>query len=199
MLNLLNVARCEQVSRMSGKIVRHLVVFSAWLAMNSTLSGEAQSQTSREYLVKAAYVYRFLHFVEWPPDAFADIQTPITVCIYGQGPLADALESLKGESAQNRSIKIVRVTSREMLQACHVLFISTSEKRRLAQILSSLKPLSVLTIADIKTFARSGGVINFIQIRDKIRFEINEAAAGRAGLKISAKLLNLAKIVTDRN
>jgi hypothetical protein len=157
------------------------------------LHGEASA--SRAYEVKAAFVYNFAKFIEWPPEAFADETVPITLCILGHSQLGNALETIKGKPIKGRILEIKYAAKDTSLQACHMLFISASERTHLAEIFASLKVRPVLTIGDMKRFAHTGGMINFFMTNNRIRFEINLDRAEQASLKISSKLLNLATIV----
>ncbi len=156
------------------------------------------AEISREYLIKAAFLYNFAKFTEWPAGSFSDSAAPLDVCVFGEDPFGDALESIAGKLIRGRKVAVHRVASIEAAAACHLLFISESEATRLAGILESLRGRPVLTIADMPDFARAGGIINLkTNPNDKVRFEINAAIAKRAGLRLSSKLLNLAEITPN--
>ena len=158
---------------------------------------EAASQPPREHLIKAAFVYNFAKFTQWPSGSFAGDSAPLSICILGEDPFDGALESLAGKKIQGHPVAIQRVATVEAGAACHLLFISGSEEASLSTILDSLADRPVLTIADIPNFARDGGIINLKTNKDqKVRFEINIGIAKRAGLKLSSKLLNLATIIS---
>ena len=158
----------------------------------------AAAEISREYLLKAAFLYNFAKFTRWPPSSFPDGSAPLRVCVFGEDPFGAALESIAGRTIRGRVVEVRRIESVEAGMACHLLFISVSEAARLTGILDSLSGRPVLTIADMPGFARSGGIINLkTNSNDKIRFEINVAIAKRAGLRFSSKLLNLAEITPN--
>jgi hypothetical protein len=158
----------------------------------------AAAEISREYLIKAAFLYNFAKFTRWPPSSFPDRATPLRVCVFGEDPFGAALESIAGKTIRGREVTVRRIESVEAGTACHLLFISASEAAQLAGILDSLSGRPVLTIADLPGFARSGGIINLkTNSNDKVRFEINVAIANRAGLRFSSKLLNLAEITPN--
>ncbi len=158
----------------------------------------AAAETSREYLIKAAFLYNFAKFTEWPAGTFPDGSAPLDICVFGEDPFGAALDSIAGKAIRGRTVAVHRVASIEEGAACHLLFISASEATRLSGILQSLRDRPVLTIADMPDFARAGGIINLkTNEEEKIRFEINVAIAKRAGLKLSSKLLNLAEITPD--
>jgi hypothetical protein len=116
----------------------------------------------------------------------------------GRDPFGTALDDVvKGKSINGRGFLIKRFKSGEDAAACHIVFISTSEKSRVRSILDRLQGISILTVSDIPGFCQGGGMIDFELLDQKIRFEINPEAAERAGLKVSSKLLNVAKIVRE--
>lgn len=154
------------------------------------------AQTTKEYQVKAACLFNFAQFVEWPAATFANPKAPIIIGVLGDDPFGPALEQIvRGETINDRKLVVARSRSLEELKSCHLLFISKSEKGNLDQILSSLNAASILTISETDQFARRGGVINFFLESNKVRFEINAEAARRNGLKISSQLLKLGKVV----
>ena len=131
--------------------------------------------------------------VKWPPTAFADANSPLTIGILGDNPFGGDLEAIiRDKTINNRTIAIKLMRSLAEATNCQVLFISPSAKSKIPEMISSLGSASVLTVGETDRFAESGGMINFVKEGNKIRFEINEAAAKRAGLKISSKLLSLA-------
>ena len=149
-----------------------------------------------EYQVKAAYLFNFLKFVEWPADAFTDSLAPIVIGVVGDDPFGGALpEVVIGKTVQGRDLVIRKYHASENLRGASILFISASEKKRLPQILTSLRGASVLTVADMDGFLDEGGMIQFLFEDDRVRFAIDVGAASRARLKISSKLLSLARMV----
>ena len=154
------------------------------------------NQTS-EYQVKAAYLYHFAKFVEWPSDTTANVSPTLTVCVLGKSPFGDALNTISGKTVRGRRVVITFIKTIDDLKECDILFVSMSEKAKLGQILNSVASRSILTISDIKGFAAAGGMIGFVSVSDKVRFEINQRASQRSYLRISAQLLKLATIVTE--
>jgi hypothetical protein len=183
---------------MAQLLVRRLpvvVVMSVLLAFVSSLApSHAETPTPHEYQVKAAFLYTFIKFVEWPNAGAA---RPLCVAVLGQDPFGEDLEGIKGKSAKGRSIVIKRYRKVEDVKDCDVLFISASEKGHLARLLKQLQNSPVLTVADHEGFCQAGGMINLITVKNKVGFEINTAAAQRAQLHISSQLLKLAKIVVE--
>jgi hypothetical protein len=156
----------------------------------------AQAQSSGEYAVKAAFLYNFARFVEWPGEALGNGGSPLLVGVMGDDPFGSSIDQVvAGTNVNGHPIAVNRLRWGQDLRQCHILFISSSEARRLPQILASLRGASVLTVADMERFDQQGGVVRFFIEDGKVRFEINVDAADRAGLRISSKLLALAKIV----
>jgi hypothetical protein len=162
-----------------------------WLLTGS--DGRAQETQPTEYQLKAAFVFNFAKFVEWPPAAFAQAKSPLVIGILGENPFGDALErTIRDKTISDHPLVIKPLSSPAEGTNCHILFVCTSEKKRLPEILASLKGARVLTVGETDGFTQAGGMINFVQEASKIRFQINEAAAKGVGLKISSKLLSLA-------
>ena len=148
-----------------------------------------------EYDVKAAMIYNFALFIDWPDQSFSSATEPISVCVLGEDPFGQSLETnFEGKTVRGRQLEIRRVQRLSELQTCHIAFISPSERKRIPEIISAVGNSSVLTIGDVKDFVESGGVIGFRTEDEKIRFDINIKAAQHANLKISYKLLNLATV-----
>jgi hypothetical protein len=156
----------------------------------------ADVTVGREYQVKAVFLFNFVQFVTWPAAAFPDPQWPITIGILGNDPFGPFLEAaVQGEVIDGRSLTVKRFQQIEEVSGSHMLFVSKSESGRLGQILAAVQGKSILTVGETEAFARQGGIINFITVDKKVRYEINVEAAKRANLDISSKLLWLAKIV----
>lgn len=155
----------------------------------------AQNALQREYEIKAAYLYNFINYIDWPADTFPPEGGTITVGILGESPFGPALDPLKGKQIKGRTLALKQVESAKDLEQCQIVFVCPSEKSRLSEILGQLKNARILTVSEIDGFAERGGIINFISERNKVRFEINADAAKRTGLTISSELLKLAKLV----
>jgi hypothetical protein len=164
------------------------LVLAATIAVGAdTVSGQPQPG---EYEVKAAFLYNFLTFVEWPaPMKREDTRR---ICVLAEPPVLNAFNELHGQIASGRKIEIIRVAPGENLGPCHVLFIGLQAEHDLPRIMKALEGSSVLTIGDTAGFARQGVIINFYLQNKKVRFVIDAAAARRAGIAISSKLLKLA-------
>jgi hypothetical protein len=171
-----------------------LTILGAVLWRGQTAAADVA--VTREYQVKAIFLYNFVQFVTWPAAAFADAHTPITIGILGDDPFGPFLEAaVRGEVVDGRLLAIKRFKRLEEAIDCHMLFVSKSETGRLSQILAAVQGRSILTVGETAVFARQGGMINFITVDNKVRYEINVDAAKRTHLDISSKLLRLANIV----
>jgi len=153
-------------------------------------------QSANEYQVKAAFLYNFAKFVEWPAQSFKGPDDPLTICIVGQNPFGRMLEdTINGKTLERRSFVVRDVPDIQQVGGCHILFVSSSERKNLQSILESIKTPGLLTVGETEGFAANGGVINFKLESGKVRFEINLEAAAKAGLQIRSNLLSLAQIV----
>ena len=148
----------------------------------------------REYEIKAAYLYNFINYVEWPEQSLPPVGSAITIGVVGENPFGPALAPLNGKQIKGRTLVVKEVSLPADLKQCQIVFISSSEKERLPLILESLKDSKVLTVSEIDGFAEHGGMINFISERNKVRFEINHGLARTKGLTISSELLKLARV-----
>lgn len=151
-----------------------------------------------EYEVKAVFIYNFAKFAEWPSGTFDSSDAPIIIGTIGDDPFDGALEqAVRNKTANGRRLVIRHFERIQDCNACHILFICSSERSRLSRIFDRLKNSSVLTIGESEGFAQHGGVIGFVVDNDKIGFEVNIGAAGQADIRISSKLLKLAKAVIE--
>jgi len=148
-----------------------------------------------EYQLKAAVVYNLVKFVEWPPQSFARPSDPISVCVLGQNPFRHWLrEMISGKTVDGRPVAFREVALAEA-NRCQILFVASSEGKRLRTILDDMRTAAVLTVGDTAGFAALGGVANLRLEGESVRIEINLGAARQKNLRISAKLLSLAEIV----
>lgn len=166
------------------------------LALSTALSVPSSAQGPSEHQVKAAFLYNFANFVEWPRSTLADTSS-IVIGILGEDPFGQAFAPFKDRTIKGRSLRIIHSKLLQELPFCHILFISSSEEKNLAQIFQYLGDRPVLTVGESAGFAQRGGTINFVMKNKKVRFEINQQRAAKTDLKISSKLLKLASIVED--
>jgi len=171
-----------------------LVLLLASMGAASSVSGEQPSTDQ----VKAAFLYNFAKFVEWPPGTFDQNRAVIYLGILAKEPLAGAIESLQGKEVHGRKLMVRRCHGLDDVKKCHIFFASASEKRDLAGIMGSLRGQPLLTVFDeLDDFAKIGGIINLTIAEDKIRFSISLNNAEKSGLKISSQLLKLAIRVSN--
>ncbi len=172
-----------------------LALLVAFSLMAGAASGADSLPAAQEHQVKAAFVYNFAKFVDWPPER-ADARQPVVIGVFGKDPLGPALEQIvQGKTINQRPLVLLRSTHVPDVRACHVLFISPSERKRLPEILETLDGSATLTVSELDDFLQLGGMINLVLNDNKVRFEISEAAARRTRLRISSKLLSLASRV----
>lgn len=168
------------------------ICFLAALALQP-LVGAAEPSPALEYQVKAAFLLNFTGFIEWPPSIPVSAPASFDICILGNDPFGAVLDQMiEGETRQGRKLAVQRVR-RPVPPSCRILFVGRAEKD-LDGLLAGLGP-GVLTVGDETGFLRAGGMIGFVIDNHRVRFDINEAAAARAGLKISSKLLSVARTV----
>lgn len=151
-----------------------------------------------EYLVKAAFLYNFARFAEWPAGAFKSPTDAVRLCVLGRDPFGSVLESFKGKRIGNRKIKVHHLIWAGEAADCHVLFLSQTTEGRLARLFQSLDGKPVLTVSDWPAPVWSGGVIGLEVVDRKVRFRINVDTARQSGVKLSSHLLKLAVIVRNR-
>jgi YfiR/HmsC-like len=154
--------------------------------------------------VKAAFLYNFAQFIQWPNQAFPDRDTPFTMCPTGD-PFEGILEkTIEGETLNGRRIVVRRLTPSDNLRGCHLIYIGRLESRRSAEVIKAADQIfaadgvPILTVGDSEDFINRGGMIRFIEAGDRVRFEINPDAAERVSLRVSSRLLRLADIVRPR-
>jgi hypothetical protein len=187
------IARNSLSWRQSAALVLAALLSSAWPPLD-----RAQANPPSEYQLKAAFLFNFAKFVEWPAASFSDPRSPFVICILGADPFGHAMDdALLGKMIGERGVAIER--SKELADArhCQMVFVSSSEKSRVAEILDGLKGTSTLVVGETEGFAAAGGMIQFVLEDNRVRFLINTDATDRAGLKVSSKLLSLARLVHD--
>ncbi len=149
-----------------------------------------------EHQIKASYIYNFTRFVDWPKEVFADSTSPFIIGIIGQDPFGIDLEkTVEGKIIKNRTFSVKRFLTIDDIEYCHILFFGISNRVKQIQILHKIRGLSILTIGNRAKFTLDGGIVNFIEKKKKIRFEINKKIARESELNISTKLLKMADIV----
>jgi hypothetical protein len=181
--------------RLSLPMLRSVLLFAAVFHVAALGTVSAQPSTD-EYHVKAAFLFHFAQLVEWPADAVGG-GDPLFLCTLEDDAFSDELEStIQGRQIGSRTIRVRHVHLSQATRGCNMLVISKSEGKRVPLILATLRNLPVLTVGEADDFLSSGGMIRFHLAEDKIRFDINLAAADSCHLKISSQLLLLATSVT---
>ena len=184
----------------AGAIPWRIVQLVTSLALAASLAVAADPDPragSLELQVKAAFLYNFAKFVEWPADVRSDGSSgSLTFCVFGDEPLFSALtQSLAGKTINGRALVALQADGPQRAQRCDIAFIGVAEKKRMDEVLDAFAGTGVLSISDLDQFARHGGMIELTRKADKIRFAVNIDAVNRNGVRISSKLLQLAEVV----
>jgi hypothetical protein len=175
--------------------VRAVVLLALASALAWPAGLHAQNAKQREYEIKAAYLYNFIRYIDWPADTLPPAGGRIIIGIVGDNPFGTAIDPLNGKQIKGCTLAVKQIIDAKDLDQCQIIFICASEKLRLPEIFRELKDSKALTVSEIDGFAAQGGIINFIYERNKVRFEINPDAARRSRLNVSSDLLKLARLV----
>lgn len=209
----------SEISNKDRKVIRRtyilVILLPALLVVPIDSKAWADPAQSREYQIKAAFLFNFIKFVNWPKEKMADANEPIIIGIIGKDPFGDTLDPIKNKKVKGKKLVIKRFKGFEelkknsgkdepefgrkiqALRKCHLLFVCSSEKENFEEIIEILEGSSVLTVEETAGFLKAGGIVNFLMEDKKVRFEINITAAEQAKLKIRSKLLRLAKRVVE--
>ncbi|MEN6386497.1 MAG: YfiR family protein [Phycisphaerales bacterium] len=195
------------------KIKKYILILSVLFMFAMQACGD--SATNSEYQLKAAFLYNFIMFIEWPKEKMPEPNEPIIIGILGKDPFGNAFDPIKDKQAKDRKVVIQRFdqwevikklnqnelqTKLDEIRKCHLLFVCRSEKQMIKEVMSNINGYNILTVGDMDGFLESGGgVINFVVEDDKIRFEINSLSALNAKLEIRSQLLRLAKKVIEES
>lgn len=164
------------------------------LVLFPSLAGGAYAQ-SGEGEVKAAFVYNFAKFVDWPAEALGAAGSPLQICSLGSAgdPFLASLPKLEGKQAHGRDIKVRQLAGRDSLKGCQMVVVGESENPRLPEILKSLAGQPALSVGAGERFTEAGGMIGLVTAGNKVQFEINLEAAQRANLRLAAQFVSLAR------
>jgi hypothetical protein len=177
-----------------SELRRALKVLGLMLALACIAGGQAPIPS--EYQVKAAFLYNFAKFVEWPASSFSSLAAPLQICVFGPNPFGEALREItRDKVVGGRKIAVNDLTDVRQTRNCHILFISAAETVHAKEIFERLRGTSILTVGDTRDFIGQGGMINFVLENERVQFEVNRKTAEQSGLKISSKLLSLARSV----
>ena len=169
------------------------VLMIVWILTIPVL--QAQSSTPTDYDVKAAYLFNFGRFVEWPAHTLADSGV-FTFCILGRDPFGANLDHLLArETIDGKNIAVKRIATAHEAAGCQVLFMGAEQESRVSKVIEELDKEAVLTVSDVPKFSDRGGMIQFVMEGNRVRFEVNLSATQRAGLTLSSDLLKVATSV----
>lgn len=172
-----------------------LSALAAFIALDFG-AAEVRGKLTREYDLKAAFLFNFGQFVEWPPEAFPESSSPFVMCILGDDPFGKSLDEIVAQEAiRNRRIVVRRHRDVQEISTCHILYVSASETPRLNHILATLGGRHILTVGETDLFTTHNGIIQFLIVENRLRLRINVEAARMAKLSISSQLLRQAEIV----
>ncbi|HET6969756.1 MAG TPA: YfiR family protein [Phenylobacterium sp.] len=178
---------------MAERLLKLRALASAALAVALTampLPSRAQDR-SLEYAVKAAYLYKFAPFVEWPPRAFTSPAAPLQLCVLGADPFGSSLElAVNGQRVGGRPVAVRRLQRVDVASGCHILFVGDSRAQSALDAIKAVRGSPTLTVAD--GGSDIGAIIRFVVRDNRVRFDIDTAAAAANGVTISSKLLSLA-------
>ena len=185
-----NPALCHATGLACRLVLVCVLVLAGWNA------GAAEDGATLEQRVKAAFLYQFAGYVEWPANSFAQADTPVTIAVMGADPLAAELKQLAaGRTVGGRPVAVKPVKPGEPLAGVHILFIGSAESARLAQVVQSAKPRPVLTVTEADGALSQGSMINFVIVDRRVRFEVALDSAEKNGLRLSSRLLAVAQQV----
>jgi hypothetical protein len=185
---------------MSLRTSRRRVLSGLLAAMLCCRAATGADVRSLEYGVKAAFLYNFVKFVEWPSTAFATSDSPVAICVLGADPFGRTLDEIvEGERVESRALVVRRVDTAADAASCHLLFVSSSERKRFAAILGAIDTRRVLTVAENIDFLGAGGHIAFYLEANRVRFAVNTVATAQSEFQVSSKLLRVARIYDSRS
>lgn len=202
-----------QINRKINFRLYILLTLSIALQGIPALAYDDKSDLSREYQIKAAFLYNFMQFVDWPEEKVSDTNDPIILGIIGDDPFGDAFKPIESKRIKGKKSLIKRYegieklkksddkgqSKIELIRQCHLLFICSSEKENLKDVINLVSGYDILTVGETPNMLESGGIVNFLLDENKVRFEINLSTARRENIKIRSQLLRLAKKVIDNN
>jgi hypothetical protein len=175
-----------------------IIIVACCLFSNGSPKAFSQNGEDVEYPIKLAFLYNFTKFVEWPPDSYRDPGAPLVICVVGHDPFNPDLEGkLRTRTVGGHPVEVRTLRPNDTLSMCHMVFVPVTEEDQANRIVRGLKGSSTLTVGETEGFAVLGGIINLTVEENKVHFEVNQLAAERARLKISSKLLGIAKIVRE--
>ena len=184
---------------MENVIMRYNRLWMVCLLVSLPVISCAQTGPSKEYQIKAVFLFNFTQFIDWPVETFSTPEAPFVIGVLGKNPFGNYLDAIvAGEKIDGHPLVVKHFSTIESVKGCHILFISSENEQKLPSLLQNLKTSSTLTVGDVHSFTKYGGIIGFLTDSRKIRIQINLPAAQAADLSVSSKLLNVAEIVTEK-
>ncbi len=176
-------------------LIRSLVFLCSALLLFAVAAAKAEQYD--EYNIKAALLYNFARFVEWPRQSLPGNKHHFKICVYGNDPYGNRLDALEERNRNNITVYRHRLL-KESITGCQIIFITKTTKGQVVEAISFFKNRPVLTVGETPDFVVHGGIIGLIREQDRIMFEINLAAANEAGLELSSQLLRIAtRVITE--
>jgi hypothetical protein len=196
---VMNVAPRNPADHTWFSLKRRVPLLTALVGLAAVFSApDITAQASREYDLKAVFLYTLASFVDWPESAFESEDSPFVIGILGVDPFGSVLdEVVKNEFRDGHEMVVRRFRRTDDFFACHVLFVSDSESRRLSRVLKGVEGRPVLTVADLPGFVEGGGMIGFVTTEDRLELLVNDAAATAVELSLSSKLLEVARLINS--
>lgn len=191
------INKIRLVARIRSRInaIPGIVICTALCVVQPLVFATEVRGESLEYSVKAAFIYNFAKFIEWPAGSFEE-DDPIVIGVLGRDSFTAVLDkTVAGKTVRERKIEVKPISSAEEALKCHILFIGETDIITMTGIIEDLDRTPVLTVSDLGKFAERGGMIQLEMDQGRVRFEINLAATERVGLKPSSQLLKLARII----
>lgn len=177
-----------------GRVARRIAYLTISAILGGLFIAPARAQVRDEYQVKAAFLYNFARFVEWPAETFTGPGDPIVTCILGKDPFGHWLkEAIDGRSIDGRALTLRHIAGAAEAASCQILFAGSSEPKRIWASLAGVK--RVLTVGECGDASEGGAIVNFVIEDGKVRFEINTEAADLAKVRISSRMLSLARLI----
>lgn len=189
-----------QILRFNLKRMRCRIVFLFFIISILSYPASVFAQTIlKEDKIKASYIFNFIRFIQWPEQRLGNNTSPLNVCVINRSDrFIKAFKPVVGKKVNGHPLTLHKVSDADELSQCHVVYIDKSKQKKIKELINFFDDNKILSISDIETFCKDGGMIGMVNIKGKIKVEINLDAARRAGFHISSNLLEVAKIVTSQ-
>jgi len=168
-------------------------IFLVLVLMPVTMFAIAETKVNKEYQLKAAYMLNFARFIYWPEEAFKVSSGKFNICVYGESPFGESLDKLSTKKIKNKNINLKYTNFPEELNECHIVYVSISKESIYEEEFQAMPRMYMLTVSDIKDFSVKGGMIEFIRLEKRIKFNINVNKSHEAGIKYRSQLLEVAE------